>query len=339
MHARIPEPNKIPGVRYAVTDDGLELPVIDVTHPAFACDPSPAELDAVAEATLRGWRRGRRIPAFARRWLTRRSLLARGAMDASGSYLSGITTYLYKLGAENLGAGYAGAMDRRVASSIFPIAMRLRLQAMARLLADGLAPALAARPRRPLRLINLGGGAASDSLNALLVLRAAQPELLRDRAIRIGIFDPDVAGPAFGARCLEALGEPGAPLAGMDATLERIPYDWADPRVLREWVAGGRADGAAVGGSSEGGLFEYGSDAAIGENLRVLHESAPADFALVGTVVRENRVTRTMREVGGIPLRLFPPGVLESVAGGAGWRVAREVEGNPIYRVVSLTKA
>ena len=36
MLPKIPEQNKKPGVCYAVTDDGLELPVIDITHPAFA---------------------------------------------------------------------------------------------------------------------------------------------------------------------------------------------------------------------------------------------------------------------------------------------------------------
>jgi len=33
MMPRVPELNKKPGVCYAVTDDGLDLPVIDLTHP------------------------------------------------------------------------------------------------------------------------------------------------------------------------------------------------------------------------------------------------------------------------------------------------------------------
>jgi len=35
----VTEPNKRPGVRYAFAPDGLELPVIDVEHPAFRMDP------------------------------------------------------------------------------------------------------------------------------------------------------------------------------------------------------------------------------------------------------------------------------------------------------------
>jgi hypothetical protein len=34
------EVNKRPGVYYALTNDGIELPIVDVTHPAFALDVS-----------------------------------------------------------------------------------------------------------------------------------------------------------------------------------------------------------------------------------------------------------------------------------------------------------
>ena len=45
MIARIPETKKKPGVCYAPTDDGVELPVIDITHPAFALGLSGEELE------------------------------------------------------------------------------------------------------------------------------------------------------------------------------------------------------------------------------------------------------------------------------------------------------
>jgi hypothetical protein len=32
---RIPETNKVPGLPYIFTDTGLELPVLDITHPLF----------------------------------------------------------------------------------------------------------------------------------------------------------------------------------------------------------------------------------------------------------------------------------------------------------------
>lgn len=46
MEPRIPEKNKRAGLSYAVTDDGLELPVMDMTHPAFACEMTEAKISA-----------------------------------------------------------------------------------------------------------------------------------------------------------------------------------------------------------------------------------------------------------------------------------------------------
>jgi hypothetical protein len=328
------EPHRKPGVCYAVTDDGLELPVVDVTHAAFACEPSTAELVAIAEATLRGLRRSRRMPGFLRRWVARRSILMRGTLDAAGTFVSGMTTYLYKIGPENLDPQYAGALDRRLASSITAVAIRLRLRAMARLLADHLSDALAARPGRALHLINIGGGTASDSLNALLVLRAQRPDALRGRRVVIRVLDPDAAGPAFGARSLAALLAPGAPLHGLDATLEHLPFDWcAAPRF------GPFPGDAVVAGSSEGALFEYGADAAIQSTLAALRSRMPEDFVLVGSVMRDGAMAREIAQTGGIPLRLFTPEAFAILAGRAGWKIARAEENNPLYRVVSLKKA
>jgi hypothetical protein len=80
---RIPERHKKPGVCYTVTDDGIELPVVDVTHSASALDPSPSELAANAEESLRGLRHWARLPVFARRLAARHSVLMRGGGSMS----------------------------------------------------------------------------------------------------------------------------------------------------------------------------------------------------------------------------------------------------------------
>ena len=36
MQKILHEKNKVPGVSYALTTKGVELPIVDVTHPAFA---------------------------------------------------------------------------------------------------------------------------------------------------------------------------------------------------------------------------------------------------------------------------------------------------------------
>ena len=48
-------------VVFATTTDGLRLPVIDVTHPAFAIPDDPASLAARRDAFLAFDRRGRSI--------------------------------------------------------------------------------------------------------------------------------------------------------------------------------------------------------------------------------------------------------------------------------------
>src|SRR5262245_40976500 len=56
-------------VVFATTADGLRLPVIDVTHPAFAVPDDPASLAAQRDAFLAWDRRNRHMPGIATRLL------------------------------------------------------------------------------------------------------------------------------------------------------------------------------------------------------------------------------------------------------------------------------
>jgi hypothetical protein len=210
-HVRFAERNKRPGVYYAVTDDGLELPILDVTHPAFA--PELAT-DADAERTRRfldEQRRFARLPPWLRRlmlrFFLRGSRIARGVRRADGTFLDAMTTYLFKLGPKNLGA-YAVPADRRILRSLPAVSVRLRVHDMARLTSDALAPRLAEAPSAPLWLVNVAGGPAIDSLNTLRLLQARASQSLRGRRICIVVLDADEHGAAFGARALAAWQEP-----------------------------------------------------------------------------------------------------------------------------------
>jgi len=276
---RIPERDKKPGVCYAVTDEGLELPVVDVTHPAFRVDPTREEIERRVQAFRETRRRLDRQPLLVRKamWWTlrRRSRLTDGLMRAGGGVLDSLTTYLMKLGSENLGSGYATSADRRVAETLAPFNTRLRLQAMARMEADALVPALAAgAPGAPIHLVNIAGGPASDSFNALIIVHKEHPGLIGSRPVRIHVLDPDAAGPSFGRRAVVALTAPGGPLAGVDAGLERVDYDWAKPAPLAALLTE-VGPGAVVVASSEGGLFEYAEDGVIAGNLAALAAGAP----------------------------------------------------------------
>jgi hypothetical protein len=254
-----------PGIAYAPAPDGLpggprggyELPVIDVTNPAFRVDSSAEGVEALRRAHFAETRRNR-LPPFVIRamlhLLARRSLLVRALVKPEASYLGGLTTYALKLGAENLVPPFDHPIDRRIGASAMVTSMRVRLQQTAELIAEGLRAPLGERPGASLHLVDIAGGPAMDSLNALILLRAAAPDLLT-RPVTIHVLDLDDKGPRFGASALAALLAAGGPLAGLEIGFRHIAYDWNETAVLQHLLRDLPAL-AVVAGSSEGGLFD-----------------------------------------------------------------------------------
>ncbi len=296
MLPRIPEKNKKAGVCYAVTDDGLELPVIDVTNPAFEVSFDERGLEALLQQFLQDVKGQEKTPAFLRQlmfsFMRKRSVIMRGLMVAAGTFMSGMNTYMMKLGADNLNDSYFSDIDRRIAASSAGTYMRLRLQDIAHLIADALIPLLKAREGAALHLLNIGGGCAIDSLNTLILIRKEQSELLTRRQIHIHSLDLNTAGPDFGARALESLLGEGAPLQDLQIKFQHVLYDWADTTGLRNLVKSfvDRQNILAV--SSEGALFEYGIDEHIIDNLKTLNEITPADTVTAGSVTRADELGR-----------------------------------------------
>jgi hypothetical protein len=338
MNLRIPEKHRKAGVCYAVTADGIELPVVDITHPAFSLTPREADVLAVRRQNELDQARWARKPEFLRslmfRFARSQSLLLEGLARGRGSFLSGMGTYLMKLGPGNLGGGYAKRLDRHVAGGPPVINVRHRLKNMAELLAEGLAPALQAGGKAPVLLVNIAGGPAMDSLNALILLRKRNPEWLEGRTVRVRVLDPDPEGPAFGARALAALQSPGGPLEGVDATLQQVPYDWTRAGLLKAAADAGEP-GEIQAGSSEGGLFEYGTSEEILANLEALRDHTAPGFTLCASVLAGT--ARAMTLVAGLPLHVFPPGEFAQLAARAGWRVDRVLEG-PTTDAIRLRK-
>jgi hypothetical protein len=326
MAETVPETHKRFGVSYAVTDDGLELPVIDVTHPAFAIAPTEAELDVLA-AQLREMMDRSRDATDAQREAMRSylatSIIGRGMIAGTGTFLSGLNTYLMKIGPDNLGA-YAIDLDRNIARALGPTSMRMRLQNVVGFMTDALAPMLHARPGAPLHLINIAGGPAIDSLNALIVLRRDHPSALAGRSIHIHVFDQDTSGPAFGARALKALLEPGAKLHGLDITHRLVHYDWKQTDTLARELAALDLDSAAWAASSEGGLFEYGSDEEIVANLKVLR-NAGKHGTVSGTVTRDDGPAALSRQASFFATIPRTLAVFEAIVEKAGWKVDRSI--------------
>jgi hypothetical protein len=215
--------------------------------------------------------------------------------------------------------------------------LRLRLQDTARLLAEGIASRLESEPGAPLHLLNIGGGHAADSLNALILTRRMGAPLLEGRKIVIHVLDLERDAPDFGRRALAALTAKGAPLEGLDARFNFVRYNWAEPQALMEFLAGLGA-GTVTAASTEGALFEYGTDEHIISNLEVLRDATPGEFFIVGSVTRDDEESRRIRSMSRIPVRPRGLAVFGPLARRGGWAVARAVE-HPFADLVSLAKA
>jgi hypothetical protein len=328
---RLPERNKRSGVCYALTDDGVELPVVDLTRQAFRVVPDQAAQELVVAGFLKHMDRQVRMPRLLRGglyWLmSLRSPLMRAIRGAASGHLSGMATYLVKLGPENLGEAYATRIDRAVSRGLPSLSMRIRLQNMVKLTVEGLGPLLQAQPGRPLHCINIAAGPAMDSINTLLVLRSEQPSLLADRAVHIHALDIEASGAAFGRRALGALMAEEGPLKGVCADLQHQRYDWTNPRALIGLVASWGLEGSIVVCSSEGGLFDYGDDDVVISNLETLRGLLPTDAFAVGTVTRDGPCQQAMRASGvRSPTHLRSPEGFSELISRAGWRLDRVID-------------
>ncbi len=328
------------GLCYAIASDGARLPVIDITQPAFSICWSRSELEA-REATHRAEvERRARTP----RWLqhlvywffVRRSNFGRHMRAHRGGFLDGMTTFRFKLGPEQLDPHWSTPIDRKIVASFPSLCLRLRLQDTAELLVTHLESRLAAAPGRPLHLINIAGGPCMDSLNALILLRKRSPDVLRGRTVRIDVYDQDHDGPAFAAAALAALQQQGAPLADLGAVLTHRRYRWDDPTGLRRELARLPRNVIAVA-SSEGGLFDYGSDNEILANLKVLRDCLPVDAGMAGSLTQPKPFDGP--EPIGPRFAIHERSVAEltSVAAQADWRVENLVP-RPFQTTVLLTR-
>ncbi len=254
--------------------------------------------------------------------------------------MTGMATYLMKLGEANLGEGYARQWDHRMANSLPMISVQLRLRAVARLMADGLAASLSSERWNgcPLDLVNIAGGSAADSWSTLLLIQKEHPQWLAGRPILVRVLDLDEAGPEFGRRAFATLAQESAPLHGLRIAFERVPYNWSHPSQLRNVLADLVEGEGIIAASSEGGLFEYGTDEEILANLQVLRAETPAGFVLVGSLFRNERLTRAMKRVAAMEYFLRDEAAFQELVRRAGWDVEQAWTENPVYWAVKLAK-
>jgi hypothetical protein len=319
----------------AAAAEGVVLPIVDVTHQDFAITIRDADLAVmchrfVAEST------SHQDVSPAVQGALQRSTLGRALMAASGSFLGGMATYLLKLGPDNLG-DWATPIDRRIAASFPAFTTRLRLQDMVSLTAAALT-AVGGTHRRDFSCINIAGGTAADSWNTLLYLKAQHPTLLDGRRITISVLDLDPDASSFGKAALEALRTTGAPLETLDVSLHHVDHNWTHLEGLAGLLGAAHASGAVCAISSEGGLFEYGTDAEIVSNLECVQREGPADAFVVGSVTRDGDATRAARMGVGAATRPRTLAQFRSLCDRAGWRLERVVERPFSYNVLLMRR-
>lgn len=340
---KILEKSKIPGVSYIFNKQGIELPIIDITHPAFAIKMNAEQLKAVVDKFTVESNKLEKTPKFLQRLLffffLRRSILGRGLLAAEKGFLSAMNTYLMKIGADNLGASYAGVLDRKRAQSLPALSVRLRLEDIVHLLVEGTLPLLKAKPNIPLHFINIAGGPAIDSLNALILIQKENPHLLRSRRIEMHILDLEEEGPQFGEQAVAALQMEKRPLAGLDLHFHYLKYDWSNTTMLTNFINTLSNEPKIVVASSEGGLFEYGSDESIIANLKALNHSASL---FVGSVVRADGPTGLSHAKGQnvlqLLIRLKTLESFRTLVEQAGWKIARVLEQPMHYNVTLISR-
>jgi hypothetical protein len=340
---RIPEANKVPGLPYVFTDTGLELPVLDITHPLFEAsidEKSLADQRAQSPATAAAIRA---MPEAQRKMITEHSYIwgTHFSDKSDTSTLSGMGTYMLKLGPRLLGGGKERDIDRRATMGVSGIAARMRLRDLCRLQTDILCPLLAAHPSERLCLINIGGGAASDTFNSLRLVRRRDLSLLLNRRIEIHLLEVDTIGPHFAEKCLAALQEAGGDFENLDLDFRFHHVSWADETAW-EGILKDR-DRDIVFGSSEGGLFEYGRDEDIRRILKILAESPSLSAGLAGSCLM-NRETidptiTALADMSGSALRFLGRAGLEDIFALTSWSVDWFGKtSNPVYLLFSLRR-
>ncbi|WP_433945035.1 hypothetical protein [Paenibacillus sp. SN-8-1] len=175
----------------------------------------------------------------------------------------------------------------------------------------------------------------------MFLIQESDPELLKGRKIEINILDIDTYGPQFAKRCIDVLRQPGERFHGLDITLNTIHYDWSQPEALQKMSL--ERSGWIQLCSSEGGLFEYGSDSAITENLNHFFANSPPDARVTGSLIFDRAHVSPgylgFTEFIGVQIQYLGLEGLRRILSHTSWVLEEAHEIESIYLLFSLKKA
>jgi hypothetical protein len=339
--------NKIPELSYAFTANGIELPVLDITHPYFVSCTDEETLKKLLPYVEKNAEENadkfNKLPAFIKRFFIKHSFAVAELLqvERQNEFASGITTIMMKLGPKLIGKGKRRFLDRQMNKGFGALLIRMRARDISKCQADALMPLLIKSPGKDLCFINIAGGAASDSINALFLLQKENPALLKDRKIEINVLDIDSFGPAFGDRCITALKAPGGKFNELNISFRHIYFDWNKTEKLEELLS--ERKGWLQICSSEGGLFEYCSDEVIIKNLNTIYSYSTDDIIVAGTLLHDVEtidagMLAALKISTNIKPRLLGINGLKNIVENYKWRIKSTIEGNPRYLTFALKK-
>ena len=338
---------KVPGLYYVFTENGVELPVLDITHPLFISSIDEVKLKEMvkkaeknAEETAEKFNN---MPAFIKKFLANHSFTMSELLQnkSDNAFLSGVSTLMLKLGPGLIGKGRKRFLDRLASRGIGGIVLRMRVRDLSKCQATALIPLLRKSPDKNLCMINIAGGAASDTINTLFLILQEDPLLLKNRKIEIYVLDIDSFGPAFAAECISVLKSPAGQFNNLNISFRHIQYDWNNTLLLnkllserKEWL---------LACSSEGGIFEYCSDEVIDKTLDTLFNNSNSEIIITGSLLHDIEnvdagIIASLKISTNIKPRFLGLDGLKNICRKY-WTIESIIEGNPRYLVFCLKKA
>jgi hypothetical protein len=337
--------NKLPGLSYVFTMNQVELPVLDITHPEFISSLDEDKLKKMLPYVERNAEKNadkfNNIPKSIKKYFARHSFAMAELLQTESSFASGISTLMMKLGPNLIGKGRNRFWDRQVTKGFGSLVIRMRARDISICQAQAAIPLLAESHGKDICFINIAGGSSCDSINALFLIQQEDPALLKNRRIEINVLDIDNDGPAFAERCIAALKAPGGRFNDLDISIRHIPYDWNHTGKLEELLSA-RKEWLQIC-SSEGGLFEYGSDDVISMNLSVLYRYSTEGALIAGSLLRDVNtvdagIMAALKISTAIKPRFLGIDGLRSLVEKNNLTLVSFTEGNPRYLVFVLKK-
>jgi hypothetical protein len=337
--------NKLPDLSYVFTLNGIELPVLDITHPEFisSIDENKLKkmLSYVGKNAEKNANKFNRMPAFIKKYFAKHSFAMAELLENESSFASGISTLMMKLGPNLIGKGKKRFWDRQVTKGFGSLVIRMRMRDISLCQANALIPLLQKSQERNLCFTNIAGGSASDSINALFLIRQKNAGLLKNRKIEINVLDIDTFGPSFADRCITALKSPGGSFNDLNISFRYIHYDWNSTDKL-ENLLNERKEWLQIC-SSEGGLFEYCSDEVIIQNLEIIYNNSTDDIIIVGSLLHDIKtvdagIKAALKISTVIKPRFLGIDGLKNIIEKNKWNLNNMIEGNPRYLIFALSK-